>query len=199
MKRSRTPQSKKGFTIIEVVLVLAIAGLIFLMVFIALPTLQRSQRDTQRRNDVSIILAAVRNYMAHNNGKGPASTEPISIIEYDEDDERSNLWGGGGSGWQVGGDSASLRRYLTDLDKGGVTTSVSVDNLTEGEGRYTTNMAYTVGDEDIAGVVTVIIGAKCPDMATQDKSYFEVDITHKRSDVAVIRYLESGWWYCLDE
>ena len=40
---------KGGFTIIEVVLVLAIAGLIFLMVFIALPALQRSQRDTERR------------------------------------------------------------------------------------------------------------------------------------------------------
>ena len=40
--------SKKGFTIIEVVLVLAIGGLIFLMVFIALPALQRSQRDAQR-------------------------------------------------------------------------------------------------------------------------------------------------------
>ena len=37
--------NKKGFTIIEVVLVLAIAGLIFAMVFIALPALQRSQRD----------------------------------------------------------------------------------------------------------------------------------------------------------
>ena len=35
----------KGLTIIEVVLVLAIAGLIFLMVFIALPALQRNQRD----------------------------------------------------------------------------------------------------------------------------------------------------------
>ena len=34
--------SKKGFTIIEVVLVLAIAGLIFLMVFVALPALQRA-------------------------------------------------------------------------------------------------------------------------------------------------------------
>lgn len=34
--------TKKGFTIIEVVLVLAIAGLIFLMVFLALPALQRS-------------------------------------------------------------------------------------------------------------------------------------------------------------
>ena len=32
---------KNGFTIIEVVLVLAIGGLIFLMVFIALPALQQ--------------------------------------------------------------------------------------------------------------------------------------------------------------
>lgn len=43
----------KGFTIIEVVLVLAIAGLIFLMVFIALPALQRSQRNTRRREDMA--------------------------------------------------------------------------------------------------------------------------------------------------
>jgi hypothetical protein cdiviTM7_02704 len=39
---------KNGFTIIEVVLVLAVAGLIFLMVFLALPALQRSQRDTRK-------------------------------------------------------------------------------------------------------------------------------------------------------
>lgn len=47
--------TKKGFTIIEVVLVLAIAGLIFLMVFLALPALQRSQRDTQRKQDVAMV------------------------------------------------------------------------------------------------------------------------------------------------
>jgi prepilin-type N-terminal cleavage/methylation domain-containing protein len=40
-------ENKKGFTIIEVVLVLAIAALIFLMVFSALPALQRNQRDTR--------------------------------------------------------------------------------------------------------------------------------------------------------
>ena len=45
--------NKKGFTIIEVVLVLAIAGLIFAMVFIALPALQRSQHDQSRKNDRS--------------------------------------------------------------------------------------------------------------------------------------------------
>ena len=62
-------KSKRGFTIIEVVLVLAIAGLIFLMVFIALPALQRSQRNTQRRDDYSMLVTAVNSYMASNNGK----------------------------------------------------------------------------------------------------------------------------------
>ncbi len=63
--------NKKGFTIIEVVLVLAIAGLIFLMVFLALPALQRSQRDTQRKNDASRLRAAVTDYTSNNRGKLP--------------------------------------------------------------------------------------------------------------------------------
>lgn len=62
---------KKGFTIIEVVLVLAIGGLIFLMVFIALPALQRSQRNSQRRNDMDRVAAAIIEYQKHNKGKIP--------------------------------------------------------------------------------------------------------------------------------
>lgn len=62
---------QKGFTIIEVVLVLAIAGLIFLMVFIALPALQRSQRDTQRKNDLSRAITAVNSYQSNNRGVLP--------------------------------------------------------------------------------------------------------------------------------
>lgn len=66
-------QKKKqgGFTIIEVVLVLAIAGLIFLMVFIALPALQRSQRDTQRRDDVSRMTSQLNSYATNNRGNLP--------------------------------------------------------------------------------------------------------------------------------
>lgn len=67
-------QNEKGFTIIEVVLVLAIAALIFLMVFIALPALQRSQRDTQRKNDLSRAVTAVYNYTTNNRGALPANT-----------------------------------------------------------------------------------------------------------------------------
>lgn len=63
--------SRPAFTIIEVVLVLAIAGLIFLMVFIALPALQRNQRDTQRKNDMVRLKDAIERYKANNKGKLP--------------------------------------------------------------------------------------------------------------------------------
>ena len=66
-----TTKNKKGFTIIEVVLVLAIAGLIFLMVFIALPALQRSQRNTQREDDIARVLTAVNSFQTNNSGKVP--------------------------------------------------------------------------------------------------------------------------------
>lgn len=66
-----TKQTVKGFTIIEVVLVLAIAGLIFLMVFIALPALQAGQRDTQRRSDASRVVAQITAYASANSGNVP--------------------------------------------------------------------------------------------------------------------------------
>lgn len=61
-------KQEKGFTIIEVVLVLAIAALIFLMIFVALPALQRGQRDTARKNDVNAIASAINTYRSNNRG-----------------------------------------------------------------------------------------------------------------------------------
>ena len=62
MERYKT---KQGFTIIEVVLVLAIAGLIFLMVFVAFPALQRNQRDAQRRQDIANFSSNLKNARAN--------------------------------------------------------------------------------------------------------------------------------------
>lgn len=76
------PIKKEGFTIIEVVLVLAIAGLIFLMVFIALPALQRNQRDTARKSDVSNIASAVTSYSSNNRGAFP---DTPALVEYVKD------------------------------------------------------------------------------------------------------------------
>ena len=62
----------RGFTIIEVVLVLAIAGLIFLMVFLGLPALQRSQRDTARKSWSSSLIANLENARSNNKGSIPS-------------------------------------------------------------------------------------------------------------------------------
>lgn len=73
---------QKGFTIIEVVLVLAIAGLIFLMVFIALPALQGSQRDSQRRQDLSRLTSQLASYQSNNGGKVPTATGSTSVANF---------------------------------------------------------------------------------------------------------------------
>ena len=62
---------EKGFTIIEVLIVLAIAGLILLVVFLAVPALQRNSRNTQRKNDVSGVLAGLSEYSNNNSGALP--------------------------------------------------------------------------------------------------------------------------------
>jgi len=64
-------QAQKGFTIIEVMIVLAIAGLILVVVLVAVPQLQRSQRDSNRENIVSRVSTEVSNYASNNNGRLP--------------------------------------------------------------------------------------------------------------------------------
>ena len=50
------------------------------MVFIALPALQRSQRDTQRKNDLNRVLAAVKQYQANNKGLVPPTYESTNFV-----------------------------------------------------------------------------------------------------------------------
>lgn len=80
--KNQIKKQKTGFTIIEVVLVLAIAGLIFLMVFVALPALQRSQRDTQRRQDYADLASAISSYMTNNGKLPPAGVNTLKPEEY---------------------------------------------------------------------------------------------------------------------
>lgn len=69
----------QGFTIIEVLIVLAIAGLILLIVFLAVPALQRNSRNTQRKNDVAAVLGAVNEWSNNNNGKVPKDDAELKI------------------------------------------------------------------------------------------------------------------------
>lgn len=62
-----------GFTIIEVLIVLAIAGLIMLIVFLAVPALQRNARNTSRKSDAASLGSAIAEYVNNNDGQVPAT------------------------------------------------------------------------------------------------------------------------------
>ncbi len=64
-------KKEKGFTLIEIVLVLAIAGLLLVIVFLAVSGAQKSRRDSQRKNDLSRIAAQLENYASNTNGDYP--------------------------------------------------------------------------------------------------------------------------------
>lgn len=72
MTMQKLKQKTEGFTIIEVLIVLAIAGLIMLIVFLAVPALQRNARNNARNNDASRIASAATECLANRNGSTAA-------------------------------------------------------------------------------------------------------------------------------
>ena len=175
-------QRKRGFTIIEVVLVLAIAGLIFLMVFVALPSLQRSQRDTARRNDMSRVDTALTQYITNHqsskNGHLPAA----------------GAWQGNADFSDCYGSACEFIRQYMNSGSGNVTTNefkdpdgtyynlVITDNFATGDpaggyilddGAYTPNSSALTGDDPATGytitgnkafddhVIYIVPGGEC--------------------------------------
>ena len=88
MKKGDSSSKLRGFTIIEVALVIAIAGLIFLMVFVALPGLRASQRDAERREDITSMLESVKKYQTNNRGALPTGTGEARHMT---EEEKKNL------------------------------------------------------------------------------------------------------------
>ena len=167
-------KSKKGFTIIEVVLVLAIAGLIFLMVFVALPALQRGQRDTQRRDDMARFLSQLNQYQANNNGKVPEATKAkydIFIANYlrvqtDKDD------------------TDTAQDDFTDPSSGANYNVASVTVCSNKE-----NCAQaSVADDYKTGNIRVYTNATCDG---EDPSYVQGD-----RKIAITYKLEGAGTYC---
>ena len=179
-KRWNSSSQKPAFTIIEVVLVLAIAGLIFLMVFIALPALQRSQRDTARKNDVALVSSAIKSWRSNNRGVALKSETALDITDHDDD----------GTEWGFAPNSTQLGPYLQDVLSDNTTTVGIYDAGNSGG-------SYRVGPSDTEGHITVSAGRRCPSSNSPTNNTYQM-ITGKPSDAAVIVVLETGGFYCLD-
>jgi prepilin-type N-terminal cleavage/methylation domain-containing protein len=73
MLSNKKGKRERGFTIIEVLIVLAIAGLILLIILFTVPAMQRSTRNTQRKHDAASLLTGVNSYMTSNSNVQPLS------------------------------------------------------------------------------------------------------------------------------
>lgn len=71
-------KKEKGFTLIEIVLVLAIAGLLLVIVFLAVSGAQKSRRDSQRKNDNARLMAQIEAFAGNNNGNYPQTTNDLT-------------------------------------------------------------------------------------------------------------------------
>jgi len=74
---SKLTKQPKGFTLIELVIVLAIAALVLAAILLAVGGAQRSQRDTTTKNSAGRVGSALQNFASNNNGAMPAvATSP---------------------------------------------------------------------------------------------------------------------------
>ncbi|MBO7717937.1 type II secretion system protein [Candidatus Saccharibacteria bacterium] len=166
----KNKSQRKGFTIIEVVLVLAIAGLIFLMVFVALPALQRSQRDTQRRDDMARFLSQLNQYQANNNGQVPSD-------KGSSDGEKKSKFTSFISDYlQAGGDT------FNDPSTGSVYTIASFTDCSQACSQKTT------GDDAKMGIISVYSNATCDG---EDPTYVQGN-----RKIAITIKLEGAGVYC---
>jgi prepilin-type N-terminal cleavage/methylation domain-containing protein len=154
-KKLTKRNEQTGFTIIEVVLVLAIAGLIFLIVFLALPALQRSRRDTQRKSDAAKVLSALESYAGNNNGSYPAANTSDASGNFgtgvvDPGPQQSNsFWG------QFMAIGDGVRDPSTGNNYIAVVTGAANAAVPQGQVRYVlgTNCAGAAGTRSVSVVV----------------------------------------------
>jgi prepilin-type N-terminal cleavage/methylation domain-containing protein len=79
--KSPKKNSTKGFTIIEVMIVLAIAGLIMLIIFLVIPHANQVKRDYARKRFVNYVASELAAYKNSNNFKFPSTnTEKCNFM-----------------------------------------------------------------------------------------------------------------------
>lgn len=141
-------KSQKGFTIIEVALVLAIGALIFLVVFLAVPALQRNARNDARKRDISNLVNFVTEFSANN----PTEQIPTSDNVIDPATGKGRA------------DEGGLGKYVDTISKNISTVAVkNGDDLgvTTVKTDLNTKADWYSNDQKNPDKITVVLGAQC--------------------------------------
>lgn len=138
--------NKKGFTLIEVVLVLAIGGLIFLLAFLAFQNASTNRRDTQRRSDAGTVIAELAN----------AEADGFNLTSQNLATFNSNYLDGIEG---PGGDSYTLHWGIPATGP-----SANTENMYIGDNSVcNSNTGFTQSNGNIAVIVSLEKGSACRD------------------------------------
>lgn len=140
--------NSQGFTLIEVVLVLAIGGLIFLLAFVAFQQVSRNRRDTQRRTDAARLISEIQNYSADNNSAAPAASTALA----------SNAC-------TTGGAAGSFQAFLWTYICGGSVDGFKTPNNTN----YTVVASHATNDPTATDAIMFTPGANCDGGSTGNR------------------------------
>lgn len=199
-------QKQSGFTIIEVVLVLGIAGLIFLMAFIALPSLWISQRDAKRKSTVMEVISDLKIYQTNNNRGALPTLEGTAIksFVYGTSSSDTSSWEYFVSNYVKSNETSTSNKRLFVDASGNSYRFYVVNCLSSSGGSLSTGAACaypssTFGSVNNANTVDVSADFKNPIMyiaagATCDGDH-AVKSNSPRS-AAAVQVLERGGRYC---
>ena len=164
---------------------LAVAALIFLVVFLAVPALQRNQRDDARKRDVSNVVQAVVNAAVNTNamptpGNAYGNSPSSNLKDY------------------LGGMSMSMNvDYIYVVSTG--TTAFAVTNP---HGRVAADSTYADSAVPFINKIVVFTKGKCWDGVVGSGKFGHAGIQPgTSSQSAVIIQLENGGddrFYCQD-
>lgn len=160
---------QQGFTIIEVMIVLAIAGLILVVVLVAVPQLQRNQRNSARQSILARISAEIGSYAGNNGGSLPAAST-------------ADAAGSFGATATPAQSNSFVGRYLASININDPSTGSSVDFVAE-DGVIT---------PPGQGIVRYVLSAECG----ADGAMTALPGQNRKYAIAI--GLESGRAYCID-
>ena len=140
------------------------------MVFLALPALQRSQRNQLYKNNLSLVISALQNYRSNNGGRRIPATGS------------NGYYPGVVSATDVGMRNHPLRSYFDAID---FTADIHSVKVFENDG----NIRFSNGWWGIPGRIIVFLDKTCPD----DGSTFRTaTLKHAPGKTAAFVLLESG-------
>lgn len=179
-----TALPRNGFTLIEVVLVLAIGALIFLVAFTAFSQVQKNRRDSQRRQDARSMLAYIEEF-ATNNGQYPCGASGY-FNGYLQETGRTNRTRPLSHSSCMGGFLGSDERF--GQPSGDSPTYTAYNDPSTGPGFY--SIVRNRLSNYALGRMAIYVGARCSDgtIAYLDSS----------STFAVRLRLENNSFFCVD-